>query len=147
MAKIESIFKSEIVRLSTKEMRKVSLPLRKDVKQLKGTIGQLRKSVSMLQRFMAQQEKLRPKQEKPVMASAEEVEKSRFSPRLLQILRKNLGISQRELAVLAGVSIGAVQLWEKGKFRPKEDKMAVLVGLRKMGKEGVRKLLEEQRAG
>jgi len=77
-------------------------------------------------------------------ASPEEVEKSRFSPRLLQILRKNLGMTQKELATLAGVSIGAVQLWEKGKFRPKEDKMAVFVGLRKLGSSGVRKLLEDK---
>ena len=96
---------------------------------------------------MAQQEKLKPKQEKPLVASPEELEKSRFSPRLLQILRKNLGITQKELAVLAGVSIGAAHLWEKGKFRPKEDKMAVLVALRKLGPSGVRKLLEERRSG
>jgi len=147
MAKIESIVTSEIIRLSSREMRKVWVPLRKDVRQLKGVVSQLRKSVSELQRFVSQQEKLKPKEEKPLIASPEEVEKSRFSPRLLQILRKNLGITQRELATLVGVSIGAIQLWEKGKFRPKEDKMAVLVGLRKMGKDGVRKLLEERKAG
>jgi transcriptional regulator with XRE-family HTH domain len=96
---------------------------------------------------VAQQEKLRPKQGKPLIASQEEVEKSRFSPRLLQILRKNLGITQKELSVVAGVSIGAVQMWEKGKFRPKDDKIAVLVGLRKVGKSRVRKILEERRAG
>ena len=144
MAKMESVIKEEIIRLSTREMWKVSVHLRRDVRQMKGMVSQLRRSVSGLQRFMAQQEKLRPKQEKPVVASPEEVEKSRFSPRLLQILRKNLGITQKELAVLAGVSIGAVQLWEKGKFRPKDEKMAVLVGLRKLGRAGVRKLLEER---
>ena len=147
MAKIESIIKSEIIRLSSREMRKVSVPLRKDVKQLKGVLSQLRKSVSELQRFTAQQEKLKPRQEKPVLASLEEVEKSRFSPHLLQVLRKNLGITQKELADLAGVSIGAAHLWEKGKFRPKEEKMAVLVGLRKLGRAGVRKLLDERKAG
>ena len=146
MAKMESVIKEEIIRLSTREMRKVSVPLRKDVKLMKGMVSQLRKSVLELQRFVAQQEKLKPRQEKPVVASPEEVEKSRFSPRLLQILRKNLGITQKELATLAGVSMGAVQLWEKGKFRPKDDKMAVLVGLRKLGRAGVRKLLEERMA-
>ena len=144
MAKIESIIKSEIIRLLSREMRKVSVPLRQDVRLMKGMISQLRKSVSGLQRFMAQQEKLKPKQEKPVAASPEEVEKSRFSPRLLQILRKNLGITQKELATLAGVTIGAAHLWEKGKFRPKDDKMAVLVGLRKLGPGGVRKLLDDK---
>ena len=147
MGKMQSTITSEIIRLSTREMRKVSVPLRKDVRQLREIVSQLRKSVSGLQRFMVQQEKLRPKQEKPLMASPEEVEKSRFSPRLLQILRKTLGITQKELAVLTGVSVGAAHLWEKGKFRPNNDKMAVLVGLRKLGPSGVRKLLDERRAG
>ncbi len=146
MAKMESVLKEEIVRLSIREMRRVSVPLRKDVHQLKGVISQLRKSVLQLQRFMAQQEKLKPKEEKQVKASPEEVKRSRFSPRLLQVLRKNLGISQKELAVLTGVTVGAAHLWEKGKFRPQEDKMAVLVGLRKMGKAGVRKLLNGRTA-
>jgi DNA-binding transcriptional regulator YiaG len=110
-------------------------------------LSKIRKSVSELERFMAQQEKLKSKQEKPPMASQEEIEKSRFSPRLLQILRKNLTITQKELSILAGVSIGAVQMWEKGKFRPKDEKMAVLVGLRKMGRIGVRKFLDKRRAG
>jgi len=144
MGKMQSTITSEIIRLSSREMRKISVPLRKDVKQLKGMLSQVRKSVSELQRFMAQQEKLKPRQGKPIVASPEEVEKSRFSPRLLQILRKNLGITQKELATLAGVTVGAAHLWEKGKFRPKDDKMAVLVGLRKLGPGGVRKLLEDK---
>ena len=144
MAKMESVIKEEIVRLSSREVRKLWVPLRRDVRLLKSTASQIRKSVLELQRFVAQQEKLKPKQEKPLVGSPEEVEKSRFSPRLLQILRKNLGITQKELATLAGVSMGAVQLWEKGKFRPKDDKMAVLVRLRKLGRNEVRKLLEER---
>jgi len=147
MGKMQSTITSEIIRLSAMEMRKVSVPLRKDVRELKGMISQLRRSVAELQRFMAQQEKLKPKQEKPLAGSPEEVKKSRFSPRLLQILRKNLGITQKELATLAGVTVGAAHLWEKGKFRPKDDKMAVLVGLRKLGAAGVRKLLEQRAAG
>ena len=146
MAKMESVIKSEVIRLSSREMRKVSVPLRRDVRQLKGMVSQLRRSVSELGRFMAQQEKLKPRQEKPVLASPEEVGKSRFSPGLLRSLRKKLGITQKELAVLAGVTIGAAHLWETGKFRPKKDKIALLVGLRKLGPGGVRKLLEERSA-
>jgi len=144
MGKMQSIITSEVVRLSTGEMRKVWVPLRREVRQLKGMVSQLRKSVSELQRFMVQQEKLKPKQENPLVVSREEIEKSRFSPRLLSILRKNLRITQKELAILTGVTVGAAHLWEKGKFRPKDDKMAVLVGLRKLGPGGVRKLLEKR---
>ena len=67
-------------------------------------------------------------------------------PGLIRSLRRHLGISQKELAVLAGVSVGAVHLWETGKFRPKEEKKRVLVALRKLGRREVRKLLEEKAA-
>jgi len=142
MAKMESMIKSEIVRLSTKEVRKLSVPLRRDVRQMKGIVSQLRKSVLELQRFAAQREREKPEDQVSVAAGPEEVKKSRFSPGLLRSLRKKLGITQKELAVLAGVTVGAAHLWEMGKFRPKGEKMAVLVGLRKLGRSGVRKLLE-----
>ena len=40
-------------------------------------------------------------------AAPEEVKISRFSPRLIRSLRKHLGITQKELAILAGVTVGA----------------------------------------
>jgi DNA-binding transcriptional regulator YiaG len=55
-----------------------------------------------------------------------------------------LGISQKELAILAGVTVGAAHLWEKGKFKPKDEKKAVMVALRKLGRRDVKKLLEER---
>jgi DNA-binding transcriptional regulator YiaG len=61
--------------------------------------------------------------------------------------RKELGLSQKELAVLTGVTVGAVHKWESGKFRPKDEKRRVLVALRKLGRGGVKKLLEERRGG
>jgi transcriptional regulator with XRE-family HTH domain len=65
---------------------------------------------------------------------------------LLQSLRKRLGITQKELAILAGVSVGAAHLWETGKFRPKDTKRSVLVALRKLNRREVRELLEQKRA-
>jgi hypothetical protein len=56
-----------------------------------------------------------------------------------------LGISQKGLAVLAGVTVGAVGLWEKGKFRPAANKKAVLVALRKLSKREVQKILAEKK--
>ena len=54
MGKMQSTITSEIIRLSAREMRKISVPLRKDVWQLKGMVSRLRKSVSEIQRFVAQ---------------------------------------------------------------------------------------------
>jgi DNA-binding transcriptional regulator YiaG len=114
---------------------------------LKRTISQIRKTILALQRFIADQQKELKKEEVPLRATPEEVKKSRFSLRLFRSLRKHLGITQKELAVLAGVTVGAVQSWESGKFRPKDEKRSVLVALRKLPRPEVRELLEQKRAG
>jgi DNA-binding transcriptional regulator YiaG len=111
---------------------------------LKSAVSQLRKTVTALERFTANQQKDLRKRKIPLEATPEEVKKSRFSPALIRSLRKNLGISQKELAILAGVTVGAAHLWEKGKFEPGDEKKAVMVALRKLGRRDVRKLLEEK---
>ena len=142
MGKLEATIKSEIVRLAKRELRRISVPLGRDVRLLKSTVSHLRKSVLALERFAAHQTKEQGKARTPFEASDEEVKASRFSPRLIQSLRKRLGLSQRELAVLVGVTVGAVHLWESGKFKPKDEKKKAIVGLRKLRRRDVRKLLE-----
>ena len=144
MEKVGSIIKSETIRLSKREMRKVSIPLKRDVRLLKKMISPLRKSVLSLERFAAQKQKELSNREIRLGALPEEIKQSRFSPRLLQSLRKRLGITQGELAILAGVTVGAAHLWETGKFRPKENKMGVLVALRKLNRRQVGELLNQK---
>ena len=142
MGKLEGVIKSEMVRLAKREVRKVSVPLGRDVRFLKGTVSQLRKVVFALQRIMATQQKELEKGKMPLEASPEEVKLSRFSPRLIQSLRGHLGITQKELAILTGVTVGAAHLWESGQFKPSMKKKAIMVALRKLGRREVRKLLE-----
>jgi len=147
MGKVGSIIKSEIERLAKREMRKVSVPLGRDVRSLKNKVSQLRKSVLSLERFTAQKQKELSNREIRLEAPPEEIKQSRFSPRLLQSLRKRLEITQKELAILAGVSLGAAHLWETGKFKPKDNKMGVLLALRKLNRREVRELLNQKIAG
>jgi len=144
MGKLGVTIKSEIVRLAKREMRKTLVPLCRDVRLLKSAVSQLRKTFLALERFAAQQQNELKKRKISLEATPEEVKKSRFSPALIRSLRKSLGISQKELAILAGVTVGAAHLWEKGKFMPKDEKKAVMVGLRKLDRRDVRKLLEEK---
>jgi len=144
MAKFETIIKSEIVRLARREVRKISVPLGRDVRSLKTVVSQLRKAVLTLQRIAASQQKELEKVKTPLEASPEEVKESRFSPRLIRSLRRHLGITQKELAILTGVTTGAAHLWESGQFKPSGKKKAVMVALRKFGRREVRKLLEEK---
>lgn len=142
MGKVEGIIKSEITRLAKREVKRVSVPLGRDVRSLKSVVSQLRRTVLGLQRITTYQQKELQKGKAVLEAPPEEVKESRFSPRLIRSLRRHLGITQKELAVLAGVTVGAVHLWESGQFKPSMRKKAVMVALRKLGRREVRKLLE-----
>ena len=144
MGKLGVTIKSEIVRLAKREMRKTLVPLGRDVRLLKSAVSQLRKTVLALERFAAQRQNELKERKTPLEATPEEVKKSRFSPALIRSLRRHLRITQKELAILTGVTIGAAHLWEKGKFEPGDEKKAVMVALRKLGRRDVRKLLEEK---
>jgi DNA-binding transcriptional regulator YiaG len=143
MGKLEGIIKDEIIRLAKRELRMKFVPLRRDVRSLKITASQLKKSVLALQRVVSQQVKQMGTKPVPEV-TPEDMKKARFSPRLIKSLRKHLGVSQRDMAKLAGVTAGAVFLWEKGKFEPKDDKKKILVGLRKLGRQNAKKLLAEK---
>ena len=144
MGKVETTIKSEIIRLARRELRKVSGPMGRDVRSLRVTVSQLRKAVSGLERFAARRDNEILSQKEKLEAAPEELEKSRFSPRLIRGLRKRLGITQKEFATLAGVTVGAIFQWEKGTFDPRDEKKALLVALRKLGRREVKKLLEEK---
>lgn len=145
MGKVEETIRSEIIRLTKREMRKVTVPLTRDVRTMKTTVSQLRKIVSGLERFAARRENETYSEKARLEASPAELEKSRFSPRLIRVLRQRLGITQKELATLAGVTVGAIFQWEKGMFEPRNEKKSALVALRKLGRREVKKLLQEKR--
>ena len=142
MGKVEGVIKSEIVRLAKREVRKIAVPLGRDVRSLKSTVSQLRKAVLTLQRITTHQQKELEKRKMPLEAAPEEVKVSRFSPRLIRSLRGHLDITQKELAILTGVTVGAIHQWESGQFKPSMKKKAVMVALRKLGRREVKKLLE-----
>lgn len=144
MGILETTIKSEIIRLAKRELKRVTVPLRRDVRSLKMTVSQLRKTLSGLERLAARRGSELLGEKAKLSASPEELEKARFSPRLIMTLRKRLGITQKELATLAGVTVGAIFQWEKGMFDPRDDKKAVLVALRKLGRRQVKTLLEEK---
>jgi hypothetical protein len=91
MGKLEKSIKSEIVRLARTELRKVSVPLARDVWSLKRAISQIRKTVLPLQRFIALQQKELQNRKIPLEVTPEEMKISRFSPRLIQSLCKIWG--------------------------------------------------------
>lgn len=144
MGKLEGIIKSEIVRLAKREIRKISAPMGREVRSLKSIVSRLRKSVLALERLTSEQQKELRMGKAGLEATPEEVKRSRFSPRLIRSLRERLGISQKEMAFLTGVTVGAIYQWEKGIFEPRGKKKSVLVALRRLGRRDVKKMLEEK---
>jgi DNA-binding transcriptional regulator YiaG len=69
-----------------------------------------------------------------------------LKPSGIRSLRKKLGVSQKQLASLTGVTMGAVALWEKGTFKPKAEKISKLMELRKLGKRQVKEMLSGKEA-
>jgi len=55
-----------------------------------------------------------------------------------------LKISQKQLAILAGVTVQGVQGWEQGRFSLKAKTKARLAALRKLGRIEVKKLLAQK---
>jgi DNA-binding transcriptional regulator YiaG len=142
MGKLESIIKSEIQRLAKREIRSAFIPLRREVRAMRLKVSSLSKGIGSLNRMTKELhlEEAKPKLE----ATPEEVKASRLTPDRIRRLRKKLDISMRELGILTGASLGAVLSWEKGKFKPRGEKKAALVALRKVRKRDVRKILEEK---
>ena len=145
MGKVENSIKSEILRLAKKQVRGAFLPLKREVWKMRLRLSDLSKNFTFLDRLTREQIRQEESKKLRLEASAEEVKASRFTPERISHLRKRLGLSQRELAFLTGVTVGAVGLWEKGKFRPNVHKKAALVALRKLSKRDVRKILAEKR--
>ena len=143
MAKLESVIKSEIQRLAKHEVRSVYRPLRKEVWGMKLKLSNLIKNFTVLDRLAKGLTKTKSTESK-LEATPEEVKAPRLTPERIRGLRKKLGISMRELGALTGTSLGAVQSWERGKFKPQGERKAALVALRKVRKRDVRKMLAEK---
>ena len=144
MGKMDGVFKNEMVRLARKEVNKVALPLRRDVRSLKRSVSEFRKMMVGLKQFADRHRKQLEEKEAQLTATPEEIKKVRFSPRLIKAIRKRLVLSQGELATLSGVTVGAVSQWETGKFVPKDEKKGVLVALRKLGRREAGRLLSSK---
>jgi DNA-binding transcriptional regulator YiaG len=147
MGKVESTIKAEIMRLAKREVKGSFFPLRREVYSLRLKLSGLIKSFMAMERQAKEVLKEQAKKKMELQASPEEVKVSRLTPQRIRLMRNKIGISQKDLGTLLGVSIGAVGMWEKGKFAPSAKKKPALIALRKLGKREVRKLLAEKKQG
>ena len=147
MGKIEKIVKSEIQRLAKREVKAAFSPLRREVYRMRGILAQLSKNFYPVERLVKEQMRSDESNKLKLEASLEEAKISRITPERIRSLRLRLGISQKDLAILVGVSTGAVASWEKGKFHPNLNKKTTLVAIRKLRKREIKKVLAGKKEG
>ncbi len=141
MARLDSVIKEAIARGARRQVRVMVRPLRKEVFRLRRKVVEAQGMLVTLRRSAAGWERL-VKASPPIPpVSQEEAKAARVSPRLVQSLRRRLGLSRMALARLVGVSAPAVARWEAGQSMPKGPNRATLVALRKVGKREVKELL------
>ena len=145
MGKIESMIKSEIQRLARREIRSTFRPLKREVRTMRLKVSGLMKGFGSLNRITKEQVQRASEQFK-LESSPDEIKIARFSPARIRALRLKKGLSQKELGMLIGVSLGTVVLWEKGKITPKAERKGALIALRKLKKREIRRVLAEKKA-
>ena len=141
MAKLEAIIKESIARGARRQIRVAVMPLRREVARLRRRVAELQSTLTTMQRSAAGWRRILEAAPPVPPVSDEEVKSARLSPRLIQSLRKRLGLTQTALARLVGVSAPAVAHWEAGDSTPTGQNRAAVVGLRKVGKRDVKELL------
>lgn len=140
MPNIAILFRSEISRLSRREIRKEVQPLRKMTAAYRREIATLKRAVASLERRTKALAKSSPTQSSNSATTGEKP--VRFVAKGLVSLRKRLGLSAADLAQLLGVSMQTVYNWEHKKASPRREQVASIVALRSMGKKEARQRLE-----
>jgi DNA-binding transcriptional regulator YiaG len=141
VAKVETAIKEAIQRGARRELRVVTVPLRRDVRRLRRMVSGLREEVSALKGLATSWERVARTAPWTAQVSEAETRAARLSAGLIKKLRVRLALSQAALARLAGVSPGAVVHWERGGATPSGEHRRALIGLRKLGRREVRRLL------
>jgi DNA-binding transcriptional regulator YiaG len=131
MTSLGSMLKTEITRLSRKEIRSQIEPLRKANASYRRDIAELKRQVALLQRQIASASRGRPN----VAESSVENKPMRFVAKGLRSLRTRLGLSAADFAKLVNVSAQSIYNWETGKAEPRKKQVAALAKLRTLSKE------------
>ena len=140
MSTFANQLKSEIARISKKEIKAENAALKKASSHYRSEIAALKRRLSSLESSMARLAKNK------VAASSVEAEDDnektlRFRPAGFTKLRQKLGVTANEMGTLLGVTGQSIYKWEKGTARPRASQLQAISAVRKMGKRQVMELL------
>ena len=144
MSNVAKALKAEISRISRKEAKSITGPIAKSNAGLKKIVADLKKRLAALEKenkhLLAGVK--REKREDPPHPS-EETKKARITSTTIRSLRSRLGLTQVEFGKLAGVTAGAVYLWEskEGPLNVRNKTKAVILSIKGMGAREAREKL------
>jgi DNA-binding XRE family transcriptional regulator len=143
MPNIGTVLKSEISRVSRKEVRGETQALKKSISQYRSQIADLKRRVHALEQLVKRAGKARGSSD---AEPSEPGGNLRFSAKGLAAQRRRLGLSAASVARLLGVSALSVYKWESGKTRPRAKQIEAIARLRGMGKREAMKRLDSEGA-
>jgi DNA-binding transcriptional regulator YiaG len=142
MPNIGTVLKSEISRVSRKEVRGETQALKKSISQYRSQIADLKRRMQALEQQVKRAGRGRERDGSPADTS-EPSGNLRFSAKGLAAQRRRLGLSAASVARLLGVSALSIYKWESGKTRPRAKQIEAIARLRGMGKREAMKRLED----
>lgn len=142
MPNVATALKTEIARLTRKELRQELAVLKKASVQYRASIAAMKRDVAQLE------QQVRPLQKGVAKHSAEPEpvgsgKQIRFSPERMAAHREKLGLSAKEYGALLGVSTLTVYKWEKGQTRPRARQLEAIAKVRSLGKREAARQLQE----
>ena len=132
-----SVLKTEILRLARKEVRNETESLKKASAQYRSDIAALKRQVAALEKQAGRTEKRASKGLEPD-GEGEASTKFRFSAKRMAAQRKKLGLSAGDMVTLLGVSAQTIYNWEAEKSRPRQQQLAAIAAVRKLGKRQIK---------
>ena len=153
MSRLVEGIRDEIRRQSRREIKAALEPLNKKMSALRKSQSALNKQIAALEKHIARIERkagkvatvgapaTAPQAMEATTPRSDGRSGSRLSAGLIKKLRKRLGISQGELALLVEVSQPAVASWEQDRAKPREGARARVIALRDLSKNEVQERL------
>ena len=140
MPDMARVLRDEVTRLAKKEVRTGVRPLARQLRSLRKAVrGQNRQVLDlaqMISKAAKNQETIAAE-----LPQEDEGKATRVSPASIKRLRGRLRLSQREMGLLLGVSVGSIVGWESGRSAPREKNRQAFAEMRGMGVREVRERL------
>ena len=144
---IAQVLKAEISRISKREAKALSSPIRSATIQLKKTVAGLKSRMALLEKEVQRLTVLAVNlaSTQPAPAAEEPGARGWISGKGVKSLRKKLGVTQGEFGKLVGVSLSAVVQWESksGMLKLRDKTKKAIMAIRGIGKAEARKKLDE----